>query len=83
MKSHTKKSSITLPPLELKLVNELKKYLGAKSKVAVIRKGLTLLKERADRANLRQQYVKASRATRNQIVAESQEWGELGDEGIE
>ena len=63
MKSNTK-SSITLPPNELKLVNELMKKLDAKSKVEVIRRGLQLLKDTTDREELRKAYAYAVERTR-------------------
>jgi Arc/MetJ-type ribon-helix-helix transcriptional regulator len=44
MKSNAK-SSITLPPDELKLVVSLQARLKAKSKVEVVRRGLRLLQE--------------------------------------
>lgn len=58
MKSNTK-SSITLPPSELAMVNELMKKLKAKSKVDVIRQGLQLLKQTTDRAELAELYRQA------------------------
>lgn len=58
------KSSITLPPEELDIVNQLMKKLKAKSKVDVVRRGLKLLKESTDRASLRSEYKKASTAVR-------------------
>ena len=54
------KSSITLPPAEVKLVRDLKKKLKAKSNVEVVRRGLKLLKEQTDRDLLRKAYESAS-----------------------
>jgi len=51
MKSNTK-SSITLPPEELKLVVSLQARLKAKSKVEIVRRGLRLLQEATDRESL-------------------------------
>ncbi len=77
MKHNTKKSSITLPLSELKLVSELKKQLKVKSNVEVIRRGLYLLKERTHRDNLRAEYAKASKTTKAQILTETS--SELND----
>ena len=63
MKANTK-SSITLPPEELRLVVALQATLKAKSKVAVVRMGLRLLREATEREALREAYRKASRDTR-------------------
>jgi len=82
MKNNTK-SSITLPPLELQLVNELMKILKAKTKVEVIRRGLTLLKESTDRKALRLSFKAASQATRASLKSEIQELDSLSGEGIE
>lgn len=82
MKSNTK-SSITLPPSELELVNSLKKRLHAKSKVEVIRKGLQLLKESTDRQALRNAYKKASEATRGTLQDELDELDALSGEGLD
>lgn len=69
MKSNAKKkSSITLPPSELNLVKGLMKTLGEKSKVAVIRRGLYLLKEQTDRASLKKAYAVASKAVRESLA---------------
>ena len=63
MKANTK-SSITLPPEELKLVLALKKKLKARSNVEVVRRGLRLLEETTERDRLREAYREASLATR-------------------
>ena len=63
MKSNTK-SSITLPREELRLVNELKKRLRARTKVEVVRRGLYLLKDSTDREALQAAYAKASKDVR-------------------
>jgi hypothetical protein len=49
MKPHTK-SSIPLPPEELKLVKALQDRLKVRSKVEVVRRGLRLLQETMDSA---------------------------------
>nr|BFD69180.1 hypothetical protein HAGR004_42020 [Bdellovibrio sp. HAGR004]BFD69186.1 hypothetical protein HAGR004_42080 [Bdellovibrio sp. HAGR004] len=82
MRTNTK-SSITLPPLELELVNELMKALNAKTKVEVIRRGLTLLKETTDRKALRSSFKEASEATRESLKKEIKELDSLSGEGLE
>jgi len=82
MKSNTK-SSITLPPEELKLVLALQAKLKAKSKVEVVRRGLRLLKETTDRESLREAYRKASLATRASLSIELDELDSLTSEGFD
>jgi hypothetical protein len=82
MKSNTK-SSITLPAEELRLVNELKKRLGAKTKVEVVRRGLFLLRDSTDREALRQAYASASRRVRSATLAEISELDHPGGEGLD
>ncbi len=82
MRTNTK-SSITLPPLELELVNELMKALNAKTKVEVIRRGLTLLTETTDRKALRSSFKEASEATRESLKKEIKELDSLSGEGLE
>ena len=82
MKSNTK-SSITLPPKELKLVLALQAKLKAKSKVEVVRRGLRLLKEVTDRESLREAYRRASIATRESLAEELQELDHLTFEGLD
>lgn len=81
MKSNTK-SSITLPPEELRLVVALQARLKAKTKVEVVRRGLRLLKESTDRESLRQAYREASAATRASMDAELAELDHLASEGL-
>ena len=69
MKLNTK-SSITLPPEELKLVSYLMKKLKIKTKVEVVRSGLRLLKERTEREALRSSYLAASNAVRSELESE-------------
>jgi hypothetical protein len=76
MKVNTK-SSITLPPDELKLVLSLKARLKAKTKVEVVRRGLRLLQEVTDRDSLRAGYRRASKATRASLSAELKELDSL------
>jgi len=59
------KSSITLPPAELEIVNELMTKLDAKSKVEVIRQGLALLKLKTDRESLAEQFRHAVKMSKS------------------
>jgi hypothetical protein len=81
MRSHTK-SSITLPPEELRLVVSLQAKLKARSKVEVVRRGLRLLEEVTDRARLREAYRRASLATRESLGRELKELDALASEGL-
>ena len=82
MKVNTK-SSITLPPEELKLVLALQAKLKAKSKVEVVRRGLRLLQESTDRDSLRESYRRASLATRTALRSELEELDPLVSEGLD
>lgn len=82
MKTHTK-SSITLPPDELKLVVALQRRLKAKSKVEVVRRGLRLLRDATDRAALREGYRHASLATRGSLAEELRDLDALTAEGLD
>jgi hypothetical protein len=82
MKSNTK-SSITLPPAELRLVERLQKALGVASKVEVVRRGLKMLQEQTDREALRGAYRRASLQAREVTQAEIAELDPLVDEGLE
>ncbi len=77
------KSSITLPPKELRLVLDLKAKLGAGSKVEVVRRGLRLLEEVTDRESLRESYRRASLATRESLAKELDELDHLSGEGLD
>jgi hypothetical protein len=81
MTSNTK-SSITLPPEELALVESLKKRLRAKTKVEVVRRGLYLLRDTVDREALRARYAEASRRVRASTPDELAELDGLSDEGL-
>lgn len=76
------KSSITLPPAELKLVTTLQAKLKAKSKVEVVRRGLLLLKEVTERETLRDAYRRASEATRGSLT-DLRELDKLAAEGLD
>jgi len=82
MKSNTK-SSITLPPEELKLVLALQKRLKAKTKVEVVRRGLRLLEEVTERERLREAYRSASAAVRNATRYELEGLDSVIAEGLE
>ena len=82
MKSNTK-SSITLPPEELKLVIALQARLKAKSKVEVVRRGLRLLRDATERAALREGYRRASLATRQSLGEELSDLDALAAEGLD
>ena len=79
MKNNTSKSSITLPPEELKLVQNLMKKLGAKSKVEVVRRGLKLLQENLERRALKESFSRASKITRDEALT----YDHLSGEGID
>lgn len=81
MKSNTK-SSITLPPAEVMLINGLMRRLGARTKVEVVRRGLKLLKETTDRSALRNAYSQAAMAVRDSTLAELAELDSLSAEGL-
>lgn len=82
MKSHVK-SSITLPPAEVRLVQSLKVRLKLKSNVDVVRRGLLLLQETTERQALRDAYREASRATRASVIREIDELDHLAGEGLD
>ena len=82
MRSNTK-SSITLPPEELRVVLALQSRLKAKSKVEVVRRGLRLLRDATEREALREAYRRASRATRASVSREVSELDHLTAEGLE
>jgi len=81
MKSNVK-SSITLPPEEVRLVVSLQAKLKVKSKVEVVRRGLRLLQETTDRESLRQAYRRASASTRASLLEELRELDGLTSEGL-
>jgi Arc/MetJ-type ribon-helix-helix transcriptional regulator len=82
MKSNAK-SSVTLPPDELRLVQTLKSRLKLKTNVEVIRRGLRLLQETTERQALKDAYRSASRATRKSIDRELAELDNLTGEGLD
>lgn len=82
MKTNTK-SSVTLPRETFALVKKLRRQLGAKSNVEVVRQGLYLLEERADREALRRAYREAAKAARTVTEQELEEIDHLAAEGME
>ena len=82
MKSNTK-SSITLPPEELRMVVALQAKLKAKSKVEVVRRGLRLLFDATEREALREAYRRASRATRASLSHELSDLDHLTADGLD
>ncbi len=82
MKSNAK-SSITLPAAEVRLVEQLRERLGARSKVEVVRRALRLLKETTQREALRSAYGQASRAVRESTLRELGDLDHLASEGLE
>jgi hypothetical protein len=81
MKANTK-SSITLPPEELRMVLALQVKLKARSKVEVVRRGLKLLRDATEREALRAAYRGASKATRASLARELVELDHLAAEGL-
>ena len=82
MKSNTK-SSITLPREELQRVLSLQARLKVKTKVEVVRRGLRLLQDVADRESLREAYRRSSLATRLSLSQEMPELDGLVAEGLD
>ena len=81
MRSNTK-SSITLPPHEVRMVSALQAKLKVKSKVEVVRRGLRLLHDVTEREALREAYRRASRLTRASLTHELSELDHLAAEGL-
>ena len=82
MKSNTK-SSITLPPEELRLVQTLKARLRLRTNVEVVRRGLKLLADTTERRALREAYRKASLAARGATLDEIAALDHLVGEGLD
>lgn len=72
-----------VPYEEVQLVNRLKKRLGAKSNVEVIRRGLYLLRDTTEREALRQSYARAARDVRAITASELAELDHLSSEGLD
>jgi Arc/MetJ-type ribon-helix-helix transcriptional regulator len=82
MKSNTK-SSITLPPDELRLVQTLKSRLKLRTNVEVVRRGLRLLAETTERRALKEAYRTASSAARATAADEIAALDPLVAEGLD
>jgi Arc/MetJ-type ribon-helix-helix transcriptional regulator len=82
MTSNTK-SSVTLPAEELRRVKRLKAKLRLRSNVDVVRAGLRLLEQITDRDRLREEFRRASIATREALRAELDELDHLAGEGLD
>jgi Arc/MetJ-type ribon-helix-helix transcriptional regulator len=76
------KSSITLPPAELEIVNELMTKLDAKSKVEVIRQGLRLLQAKTTREILAAEFKRASELGRAGSKQALRDFEHLNAEGL-
>lgn len=81
MKNNTK-SSVTLSPKELALVNALKKQIGAKSKAEVIRKALLQFQDGIDREKLRAGFSDAAEMVRKSTNEALEEFEHLTSEGL-
>ena len=77
------KSCITLPPNEFQMVKKLRKELGAKSNVEVIRRSLKLMAETQDRERLREAFREASMRVRGSEDYRKYELDALVDEGLD
>lgn len=77
------RSSITLPRDEMALVERLRRRVGAKTNIAVVRRALRLLEETTDREVLRRAYEQASLATRPSLESELASLDHLSAEGID
>lgn len=77
------RSSFTLPAEEVAMVERLRKRVGAKSNVAVVRRALRLLDEVTDRERLRLLYRQASASTRATLRTELAELDHLSGEGLD
>jgi len=82
MKSNTK-SSITLPPDELRMVQALKRRLKLRTNVEVVRRGLRLLADTTERQALKESYRKASMATRAATAEDIEAFDHLSAEGLD
>ena len=82
MKSNAK-SSITLPADEVAAVERLRKRLGARSKVEVVRRGLRLLEETTERAALRNAFAAAATIVRSSTGEELAQLDHLAAEGLD
>ena len=77
------RTSITLPAEDVALIERLKHRVGAKTKVAVVRRALRLLETTTDRDQLRSAYREASNATRESLAHEMADLDHLAGEGLD
>lgn len=77
------KSSITLPADEVRLVKRLRTRLKLSSNVEVVRTGLRLLDDTTSREVLRNEFRRASLATREVLREELAELDHLAAEGLD
>ena len=82
MKTNTK-SSVTLPAETLAVVRSLRRRLGAKSNVEVVRRGLELLRKQVDREAMREAYRQAASAARETTPVELASLDHLAGENLE
>ena len=76
------RSSITLPAAEVALIERLKRDVGVKTNVAVVRRALRLLESTMDRDELRRAYREASDATREGLEADLADLDHLAADGL-
>ena len=76
------RSSITLPAEEVALSERLKRDVGVKTNVAVVRRALRLLESTMDRDELRRAYREASDATREGLEADLADLDHLAADGL-
>ena len=77
------RSSITLSAEEVARIERLKRRLGAKTNIAVVRSALRLLESTTNRDELRRAYRDASNATRASLVGEMADLDHLTAEGLD
>lgn len=77
------RTSITLPAEDVALIERLKRRIGAKTNIAVVRRALCLLETTTDRDQLRRAYRDASRATRASLAEDLADLDHLAAEGLD
>ncbi|MBI2346437.1 MAG: hypothetical protein HYV03_06070 [Deltaproteobacteria bacterium] len=81
-KSAAVKSSFSLPPQEVSLVNRLKKRLHVHTNTAVVRLALLDLQKKVEREELRKQFLEASQIVRTANRQEMVSLDRLAGEGL-
>ena len=71
------RSSITLPAEDVALIERLKRRVGAKTNIAVVRRALRLLDSTTERDELRWAYRDALNATRGSLADEMADLDEV------